>query len=132
MCYPENDEAVLFNYKPPKYIRMVGNAATLDYNTEPVVNGLLVKKDFKYQLMNEEWGLIEWLMISDITTFTQLKVCRILYRQHFKSRMDFNSITAICSMNAKSVDIVGFQFSPWFIESIKTRDYYWKEDQFNI
>lgn len=54
MCYPENDEAVLFNYKPPKYIRMVGNAATLDYNTEPVVNGLLVKKDFKYQLMNEE------------------------------------------------------------------------------
>lgn len=111
---------------------MVGNAATLEYNTKPVVNGLLVKKDFKYQLMNEEWGFIGWLMISDITTFTQLKVCRILYRQHFKSRMDFNSITAICSMNSKTVDIVGFQFSAWFIGSIKTRDYYRKEDQFNV
>ena len=42
----------------------------------------------------------------DISTFTQLKVCRILYRQHFKSQLDMNAIFAVCSMNAKTIEMV--------------------------
>ena len=42
----------------------------------------------------------------DISTFTQLKVCRILYRQHFKSQLDMYAIFAVCAMNAKTIEMV--------------------------
>ena len=53
---PENGRDLPFNFITPKYIKFVGNAASVDCKNKPIVNGLIVKKDFQYQLMNEELG----------------------------------------------------------------------------
>ena len=51
---PGNANELCFNFKTPKYIKIVGNAAIMNYDSKPVVNGVLVKKDVKYQLMEEK------------------------------------------------------------------------------
>lgn len=72
---------------------VLGKAAEQKWRESGVVRGVLVKKDLKYQIIAED----------DIDKFTQLKLCRILYRQHFKTRLDFNAMLAVCSMLTNSL-----------------------------
>lgn len=72
---------------------VLGKAAEQNWRESGRVRGVLVKKDLKYQIIAED----------DIDKFTQLKLCRILYRQHFKTRLDFNAILAVATMITNQV-----------------------------
>ena len=85
---PENQKRLLFSYHSPKIVSVLGRAAEQNWRESGVVRGVLVKKDLKYQIVAEE----------DIDKFTQLKLCRILYRQHFKTRLDFNAVLAVAAL----------------------------------
>ena len=52
---PSNQQSLKFVYNPPMYVRIVGRAAERSLHVHDTIRGVLVKKDFKYQLMNEEW-----------------------------------------------------------------------------
>ena len=52
---PSNQQSLKFVYNPPMYVRSVGRAAERSLHAHDTIRGVLVKKDFKYQLMNEEW-----------------------------------------------------------------------------
>ena len=93
-------KSLQFSYNPPKFVKIIGRAADRQWASNTVVNGVLVKENFKYQLIDAQ------LSIRDIDTFTKLKLCRILYRQHFKSRLDLAGIFTICSLSGKKVELV--------------------------
>ena len=78
-------------------VSILGRAAEQNWRESGVISGVLVKKDLKYQLIDE----------NDIDTFTQLKLCRILYRQHFKSRLDFNGMASLCAMTTDRIRFDG-------------------------
>ena len=52
---PSNQQSLKFVYNPRMYVRIVGRAAERSLHAHDTIRGVLVKKDFKYQLMNEEW-----------------------------------------------------------------------------
>lgn len=43
---------------------------------------------------------------SDLCTFTQLKVRKILYREHFKSRLDLTGVASLCAFLSSSIELV--------------------------
>ncbi|OAO12724.1 cleavage and polyadenylation specificity factor subunit 3 [Blastocystis sp. ATCC 50177/Nand II] len=92
---PENQKALKFRFNSPMFVRIVGRAAEQSLNVHDEIRGVLVKKDFQYQLMNPE----------DLCTFTQLKVRRILYREHFKSRLDLAGMASLCAFVSSKVEL---------------------------
>lgn len=42
----------------------------------------------------------------DVDTFTKLKLCRILYRQRFKSRCDLEGLRSVVALSGRDVQIV--------------------------
>lgn len=51
---PENQRALKFRFTSPMFVRIVGRAAEQSLNVHDEIRGVLVKKDFQYQLMNPE------------------------------------------------------------------------------
>lgn len=43
-----------FSYNPPKFVKIVGRAADRTWEPHTLVSGVLVKEDFKYQLIDEQ------------------------------------------------------------------------------
>ena len=42
----------------------------------------------------------------DVDTFTKLKLCRIVYRQRFKSRCDLEGLRAVVALSGRDVQMV--------------------------
>ena len=101
MYTPENQKALKFRFNSPMFVRIVGRAAEQSLNVHDEIRGVLVKKDFQYQLMKE--GVLNG---RDLCTFTQLKVRRILYREHFKSRLDLAGMASLCAFVSSKVELV--------------------------
>ena len=106
MYTPENQKALKFRFNSPMFVRIVGRAAEQSLNVHDEIRGVLVKKDFQYQLMNPEWEKEGVLNGRDLCTFTQLRVRRILYREHFKSRLDLAGMASLCAFVSSKVELV--------------------------
>ena len=54
---PENMKSLQFSYNPPKFVKIIGRAADRQWASNTVVNGVLVKENFKYQLIDAQQTL---------------------------------------------------------------------------
>ena len=54
---PENMKSLQFSYNPPKFVKIIGRATDRQWTSNTTVNGVLVKENFKYQLIDAQYGL---------------------------------------------------------------------------
>ncbi len=47
-------KSLQFSYNPPKFVKIIGRAADRQWASNTVVNGVLVKENFKYQLIDAQ------------------------------------------------------------------------------
>ena len=53
-----------------------------------------------------EWMMMMAVTCRDVDTFTKLKLCRILYRQRFKSRVALEGLRSLLALSGRDVQMV--------------------------
>ena len=95
-----------FAYNPPKVVKVIGRAAERRWREKTPLAGVLVRENFQYQLMDAEWMMMVAVTCRDVDTFTKLKLCRILYRQRFKSRVALEGLRSLLALSGRDVQMV--------------------------